>query len=484
MVQPRALLGTAALFVGCNAALGISDDPVITPGEAAGTSGAAGSSTAGSTTTDDGGETGKGGTTGDGGMTGDAGMTGGGVCVPNTQSCQQGGVVICDDEGAWSEPTPCPFVCVGSECSGECLPDSKRCSMGRAQTCGQDGLWDTGTDCPVLCDQGQCATSCTENSKSCDELIPQLCVDGAWQNGTPCDFVCDQGECVGECTPNDKKCEGADRQTCSAAGEWGTDFTCPFICSGTSCGGECVPEDVECVDDNSIHTCDANGLWLDADSCGDMACYMDACIGECKPQERQCVSVNTVQECQNDGSWDDVGGCGSQICRDGNCEDNLPFSVGFSDITSTYSVASGSIYLMRVHSAVHAQLLYFGFGRGAKASTNARLTLYGDGNADGKPDTRVAFSSSNLNFSAAGNAEVGPTPAATELAANTDYWIGVEVDQSPSPLYVRTQAGAPTVYQYGNNFASGPPVSLVSDDLIDLTDLELNLYLVVQEIPQ
>jgi hypothetical protein len=423
---------------------------------------------------------------GGGGGSGEGGDAGGGneSCEPNAQACQAGGVAICGEDGLWSEPAACPFVCIAGECGGECAPDTKRCSMGRAQTCSADGFWGEGEDCPVLCDQGVCAESCSENSKNCDDLVPQVCVGGAWQDGEPCDYLCTGGECTGNCTPNDKQCSDGDRQTCGATGAWETDFTCPFVCVGEECSGECVPDTFDCVDGNNYHVCGEAGSYGATESCGQMACYMDECVGGCVPDDVKCVAGNMVQACQDDGTWVDVTTCGSQICRDGACENNNSFSIGISDLSSTYNISSGSIYLVPVHSDVYADLLYFGFGRATKATTNARLTLYSDGNSDGKPDTRVAYSSSNLNFGSSGNAEVTPTPLAAKVNADTDYWIGVEVDQASSPVYGHSQSGAPAAYQYGNTFASGPPSSLVVDDLIDLTNVELNLYLVVKEIPE
>jgi hypothetical protein len=108
------------------------------------------------------------------------------------------------------------------------------------------------------------------------------------------------------------------------------------------------------------------------------------------------------------------------------------------------------------------------------------MTLYSD--ASGKPGTLIAWSSSLLNFGSTGNAEVGVSPANTTLAKDTYYWIGVEVNQTNCPVYGRSQTGAPLAYQYPSAFASNP-TPLDNGNLIDLVNVELNLYLLVQEIP-
>jgi hypothetical protein len=324
-----ALLAPLFVFAGCNAVLGISDDPVL-PGAAAE------------------------------------------ACVLNSDCAE-------------------PFVCLFESCSPPCAAD-RDCDDGERCFRTTNGTYcaehertkcDATTSCPAkstcndgvcrnscksdedcqgdqVCTAGYCVgedsehdpaslTPCKEGAIRCEgraQALRSICEDGAWVPTEPCEGgqLCDsQSDPTGECAdvedecfgkmPDEFSCDGSKRMTC------GPDLVTveveeclsPRHCAeGVSGCAKCLPNQYRC-DGQDLSVCNDEGTGFDhVETCDDDdpcnaeagACTRFACLKE----QKRCVG-GLLQECNSDQSaFETVEDCGEGLCDSGTltCDVCLP----------------------------------------------------------------------------------------------------------------------------------------------------------------
>jgi hypothetical protein len=252
-----------------------------------------------------------------------------GDCKPATKRC--GGLTMltpetCDENGKWTQGTPCPNVCSSGSCGGSCMAGAMKCGAANTpQTCSPLGTWEPGAPCPFVCSgDGACTGECKPNSKRCTGLVPQLCDDkGTWQSKAACPKVCSDGACTGDCVPNDRRCSGKAAQTCDDAGRWNTSMNCPFLCTGKGqCAGECTPDSMVCSGNPPVQrTCGANAFYMDkacpAPTGGSAVCNGNKCDFNCGASlparcGTRCCECDADSQCTRSGS---IGRCQGNACK-------------------------------------------------------------------------------------------------------------------------------------------------------------------------
>jgi hypothetical protein len=109
------------------------------------------------------------------------------ACLDDARSCSAAGMPqICQD-GGWVAGDMCPYVCEedSGTCGGECPPHTKRCTDGGAEVCGDDGTWSWPMACQFVCVVDECNGECTPQSTECATLSTYKTCDTAGQWGNP-----------------------------------------------------------------------------------------------------------------------------------------------------------------------------------------------------------------------------------------------------------------------------------------------------------
>lgn len=135
------------------------------------------------------------------------------LCEPNSVSCVNNVVKVCDSTGyAYLHEFPCgDMVCVNGQCL-VCVPGSKECSpLNEKKVCKQDGSgWDVTSCGEKKCVEGECS-NCVPLAKKCDGNRVMRCTpDGDhYEFIEDCDTentgrICYVGMCLDLCQYNEK----------------------------------------------------------------------------------------------------------------------------------------------------------------------------------------------------------------------------------------------------------------------------------------
>jgi len=108
-------------------------------------------------------------------------------------------------------------------------------------------------------------------------------------------------------------------------------------------------------------------------------------------------------------------------------------------------------------------------------------------NAAGQPATFLTQSTGSTITVALGQDNDTATPGGVQLTAGKSYWVGAQFSASPMPgmahIYFKTVLGS-TVYALDQTFGNVPSNTLMTFPVAGtLTDLALNFFLLVQDVP-
>ncbi len=414
-----------------------------------------------------GGDPGGGGTTSGGsggnGPSGGAGGSGGmpSECSGTETECSSATEQRTCDDGLWSDPQSCTYVCVSDEgqCGGECTPQDSQCKAdGQTPQECVDGFWVDQSACAGVCSAGACEAECTEGDTQCSDDDLYECSGGTWAFQMTCPNICDpspdgggQPACGGSCKPNDTQCENVNQIiTCGSDGEWGTPQDCiNSACQGdpAACSGNCSPGASECNLQNELRSCSDEGSWESWVSCTDTnetcveAGGTASCTGECAPDQYTCVDWD-VHVCQ-EGTFELFSTCSKPdfICDGNSCNSNDPYHVGYAtdgDWTgwTETTLGTGQLFAAAVQITERVEVLNIRMRLpdSVPSYISGAMGLYAD--AGGAPGPLVTGGTGFL-LSSGLNTAAGTT--ATVIEPGT-YWIAVVFD-SITPIHVRAGSG-------------------------------------------
>jgi hypothetical protein len=187
---------------------------------------------------------------------------------------------------------------------------------------------------------------------------------------------------------------------------------------------------------------------------------------------------NAVHRCSADGALGAGSPCDSnRICRDGRCQANDPYPVGYSTRFTTTSepTAADYLYLTRVTVPRRSSLRKFGMHG---ESGVVRFGLYDDGND--RPRNLVAQSDSLTIQSSLGGLVTEGNPQTTVQLNAGNYWIGA-VYTAPSAYDYRRMEPGETLFYVNQAFGSMLANSISGPASVPNT--AMNYYLIVQDVP-
>lgn len=173
-------------------------------------------------------------------------------------------------------------------------------------------------------------------------------------------------------------------------------------------------------------------------------------------------------------------------CSGGACVANTPHNIGDSSSTgfTPFDPSNGLWYLVRVTAPQASTVTGFRLLGSSSGSGIARMALWADDGA-GKPGAFLAQSSASSFPVASGLDSDTATPASVQLVAGKNYWVGA-VFSGNAHIYYAAVTGR-TVYTLAQTFGAVPATTLSpfqSGSAGTLSDLALNLFLLVQDVPQ
>ncbi len=363
----------------------------------------------------------------------------GGSCDPGETRCtSEGAQQTCSQAKVWGAAHDCPFVCRDGVCAGECVPGDERCDGDGVtrRECDDSGEWRELEQCPAVCSEGSCEETCEVDARQCasGDVLLRCGDEGVWVTEETCEFVCaaEARACAGECETNARSCAGDALRVCDAAGTWETLDECAGACIalGSAQGGhacvDCEPGAERCAG-NEVQSCSESGAWQSEADCTDLGqtCLVSdgeaSCGGDCAQGEVACDGADVVT-CDG-GTYVTLMACDTpaEICRDGACEANEPYDVGYSesDGWTSFTALSNRIYAVPVTVPRRATLQSLRLA-GAGAGVSAVMALYED---DGdRPGERLAGTSA---FNVGAMTNVALPLSAVTLEANQTYWATV-----------------------------------------------------------
>jgi len=419
-----------------------------------------------------------------------------GICAAATctDGVQNGDETDKDCGGSCAADCAVGQACVGN---GDCaLPVSGHCSNSKciAAACN-DGVQngsETDKDCG-----GSCAADCVTGSRCAGNAD---CASG----------VCLTSKCV-TCQPTTKQCVNTSVQTCSSTGDWGNGVACSVAngtpnCTGNGvCGiASCSPGYADCGGgvadgcETNLHLANACGTTCAnriacSTSNGMPSCPSGSCVMACNAGFGDCsqtnndgceTNVNVVAHC---GACAPIVQCTapSQICSAGLCVTNTPYNLGDSSSSgfTSFDPANNKWYVVRVTAPKTATVSGFRLLGSAAGSGIARMALWAE-NGSAQPGAFLAQSTGSSIPVAVGLDSDTATPGAVQLTAGKNYWVGA-VFTNTAHIYYNSVAGR-TVYTLDQTFGMVPASSLATFPAASagtLTDLALNLFLLVQDVP-
>lgn len=120
--------------------------------------------------------------------------TGCGVCLNNTEKCENKTQYKCED-GVWKETLKCTYECsVETNLCEVCLNESIRCFKSNIETC-IDHSWTVTKECPLGCsNSGECF-ECENGIDRCENSELQTCINGTWSKIKTCSNGCNGDTC-------------------------------------------------------------------------------------------------------------------------------------------------------------------------------------------------------------------------------------------------------------------------------------------------
>ncbi len=297
------------------------------------------------------------------------------VCSAGENSCSGGSIKTCDADGQWGAATSCGASCKNATTCGECTNDatkacykcsagtwvnscsygckadgsgcksipvcsagSKQCSNGSIKTCDADGQWGAATSCGsgIACKSDTACGTCKEGSKNgCGANGETVCKNGQWQTQS-CSYGCkaDGTGCRGSkpvCSAGEKSCSGGSIKTCDADGQWGAATSCGASCKNATTCGECTNDATK-----ACYKCSA-GTWVNSCSYG---CKADGsgCKSQpvCSSGTKSC-SGGSIKTCNADGQWGAAKSCNASCKSSTECG-----TCTNGDTKTCYKCSSGS----------------------------------------------------------------------------------------------------------------------------------------------
>jgi hypothetical protein len=318
-LRASAIVASVFAFVGCNAVLGISEDPIL-PG--------AGKSAEGCVLDSD---------------CSEPQVCLFEMCSPPCaadRDCDDGERCLRTSEGAYcakhektacenTEACPASSNCTDGACRNPC-EDASECQGGQECVAGYCVGSDAEHD-PAI------ATPCEDGAARCEGLAQaerSVCNEGVWEPADPCEGgqLCDsQSDPPGECAdvedlcfgkqPNEFTCTGSKRTTCGpdlVTIEVEECLSSRHCTEGLKGCAECLPNQYRC-DGQDLLVCNAEADGFDfVETCSDAdpcnaeagACTKYACL----PEQKRCLD-GLLQACNAEQSaFETVEDCGEGLC--------------------------------------------------------------------------------------------------------------------------------------------------------------------------
>src|SRR6478735_84287 len=494
--------------------------PTASPSGAAGAGGASGASGAPLTGEAGNAQAGES-STGEGGSGGQAGEGASplSVCTPNTRSCVENAVQICnaDGTGYLTPLVPCSDkqTCVQGACaSQECTPSLEFCSGKTVRACAEDGLSSKELKTCSASQYCDAATAkckdgiCAPNQATCNGDTATTCNgtgSGFATGGTACKATetCEAGACLPHlCSPGATSCQGQDIKKCASNGlSSSVESTCSAsqtcVQSGTtaSCTGVCGPGQTTCSG-NGVQTCDASGQWSNAVACKiNQTCASGACTA-CPNKTLNCDD-SPLNGCETDlGSTSSCGSScanvsicstqhGAASCSAGACA--ISCSASYADCggandgceTNLSSDPNNCNSCGKVCSSNHltARTCSSGVCNGAcnagygdcdsnKQSNGCETDLQSDANHCGNCTTVCKYRSCAASVCAGttwGNNAVTAGPSTTKLAKNTLWTFKINITPAGGGTTTLLQALGLVAVVDGVNPAANLRIGLYGD---------------------
>ncbi|MEO1271330.1 MAG: hypothetical protein AAFX99_24825, partial [Myxococcota bacterium] len=94
-----------------------------------------------------------------------------------------------------------------------------------------------------------------------------------------------------------------------------------------ACPGECCPGEIRCLDDNTVETCQDQGVWSERECPRGQECRDSACrepLVSCEPGTSECIDPGTSRTCNGTGDGYTTRPCGTGVCVGGSCRTGEP----------------------------------------------------------------------------------------------------------------------------------------------------------------